>query len=76
MSNIANASVMKAGSVKLGGKVKLELNSDSSHKSPTASSHQCEPQARLTENNSECAMIEVTCSCGQRISIKCNYKTA
>ncbi len=32
-----------------------------------------EPQARIVENSSEFAVIEVTCSCGKKTHLKCQY---
>jgi len=31
------------------------------------------PQAKIVENSSEFAVIEVTCSCGRKSHIKCQY---
>jgi len=30
-------------------------------------------QAKIVDTNNECALIEVTCSCGKKIPIKCIY---
>jgi hypothetical protein len=30
-------------------------------------------QARIVESNTDYAIIEVTCSCGQKTHIQCNY---
>lgn len=34
------------------------------------------PKVRILENHPEYAVIEVTCSCGTTISIKCEYASA
>jgi hypothetical protein len=31
------------------------------------------PKVRMLENNPQYAVIEVTCSCGSRISVRCEY---
>ncbi len=31
------------------------------------------PQARIVENHPDHAVIEVTCSCGAKVSLKCEY---
>lgn len=31
------------------------------------------PQARIVENSSEFTVIEVTCSCGRKTHLKCQY---
>ena len=31
------------------------------------------PQARVVENHPDHAVIEVTCSCGAKVSLKCEY---
>ena len=32
------------------------------------------PQAQIVENKNESAVIKVTCSCGQEISLQCKYE--
>lgn len=34
------------------------------------------PQARIVENNTGHVVIEVTCSCGARVCVKCEYSDA
>jgi len=34
------------------------------------------PQVRMLENTPEYAVIEITCSCGARISVRCEYADA
>ena len=35
-----------------------------------------EPQVRVLENHPQYAVIEVTCSCGTKMSLKCDYAGA
>jgi len=65
--------VLKKGQVKFGGSVKLEggaaggVEPSSGPGGPTAQ------QARIVESNNEYAIIEITCSCGQKTHVQCNY---
>ena len=68
--------ILKSDEVKLEGRFLLDVvqaGSDLPKQQVAASSA---PQVRILENQAEYAVIEVTCSCGTRMSIKCEYSGA
>jgi hypothetical protein len=71
--------VMKKNGVAVGGSVRIgpgkglapvRTNSASRACPPTAGAAQ---QARIIESNAEYAVIEITCACGTKSHIQCNY---
>jgi hypothetical protein len=64
--------VLKKDKVKVGGSVQLEsvAGGVESSSGPAGSAAQ---QARIVESNNEYAIIEITCSCGQKTHVQCNY---
>ncbi len=68
--------ILKSNEVKLEGQFHLDTAQaglDSPKQQVAASSA---PQVRILENHPEYAGIEVTCSCGTRMSLKCEYAGA
>jgi len=68
--------ILKSNDVKLEGQFLLDAAQaglDSPKQQVVASSA---PQVRILENHPEYAVIEVTCSCGKRMSLKCEYAGA
>ena len=68
--------ILKSNDVKLEGQFHLgaaQDGSDSPKQQVTASSA---PQVRILENHEQYAIIEVTCSCGTKMSLKCDYSGA
>lgn len=67
--------ILKSGEVELNGQCRLGLLADESE----GAGHDCigavtaAPEARILENYPDYAVIEVRCSCGARISLKCDY---
>jgi hypothetical protein len=69
----ASSRILKASDVKVEGKFTLDvlqIQSDSSKQTSTAL---VEPQVRIVKSESEFSIIEITCSCGETINIKCEY---
>lgn len=66
--------ILKDSEVKVEGKVCLDAArpapSPPPHESPAA-----EPTVRMVENHAEFAVIEVTCSCGSRTMVRCEYSS-
>jgi hypothetical protein len=65
--------ILKSEDCKLEGKFLLDIARvalDLPKRTIPASSA---PQVRMLENNPEYAVIEVTCSCGEIISVRCEY---
>jgi len=68
--------ILKSNDVKLEGQFHLDVakaGSDIPGQQVAASST---PQVRVVENNPEYAVIEVTCCCGRKMSLKCDYAGA
>lgn len=67
--------ILRKDDVELDGRYQLDLGpgeieaSEPVHINTSAS----EPQAIITENQTEYAVIEVTCSCGTKMCLKCEY---
>ncbi len=65
--------ILKRDDVKLEGRFHLDagqsapLASEQQNKADTA------PETRIVENHPEFAVVEVTCSCGTKTQIKCEY---
>ncbi|MHC4725993.1 MAG: hypothetical protein ACYS17_02100 [Planctomycetota bacterium] len=65
--------ILKASDVKVEGKFTLEVvqvESDASKKTSTAL---VEPQVRIVKSESEFSVVEITCSCGEKINLRCDY---
>jgi hypothetical protein len=71
--------VMKKEDVAVGGSVRIRPGEGLAPVRTNVSSRTCPPtagipqQARIIESNAEYAIIEITCSCGLRSHIQCNY---
>ena len=68
--------ILKSNDVKLEGQFHLDaanvgLDSPKQQVTPLSA-----PQVRILENHPEYAVIEVTCSCGTKMSLKCEYAGA
>jgi len=65
--------ILKGSDVKLDGRFTLDLmqTETSSSKEPVADS--VEPQVRIVESQSEYSVIEITCSCGTSMFLRCEY---
>ena len=66
--------ILKAQDVKLEGRFQLDLfqvgtsgpqNANGASSTP--------PAARVVENSPDCAIVEITCSCGTKTCLKCEY---
>lgn len=65
--------VLKRNSVKLEGRFRLGAG-----QTPTGSENRTNitsatAQANIVQNNAECAVLEVTCCCGTKTHIRCEY---
>ncbi len=73
---IASSRILKGSDVKVEGKFTLDvlqIESDSSKQTSTAL---VEPQVRIVKSESEFSVIEITCSCGETMSLRCEYASA
>jgi len=70
--------VLRSDDVELEGQYRLGLLPDefkASAQGPN-SAVMVAPQARIVENGPTYAVIEVTCSCGAKVCLKCEYSDA
>lgn len=67
--------ILKSDEVKLEGQFRLDLAQVQSQKGgPKGQSPSLKaPQVRIVENHPEFADIEITCSCGIKTHLKCEY---
>jgi hypothetical protein len=65
--------VLKASDVKLEGQLYLELANTQGKPPKDKNTILPAPQIRIVENQQEFAVIEVTCWCGRKIHLKCEY---
>jgi hypothetical protein len=77
--NSTAASVIKNDEVRVAGKVRLGSavsHAPASHGSPVTAAgpqHTAAPAARIVRTAPDHVMIEVTCGCGTRTVLKCNF---
>lgn len=65
--------ILKADKVAFEGKFQLDLSKSESNVPKENELAAGAPIARIIESNSECAVIEVTCSCGRITRLRCEY---
>ena len=67
--------ILKKDDVELDGQYQLDLGPGKFETPDPAHIHTpvSEPQARIVENQPEYAVIEVTCSCGAKVCVRCEY---
>ena len=67
--------ILKKDDVKLDGQFQLDLEQDNfeSPEQVRTVTAVCEPHAQIIENQPDFAVIEVTCSCGAKVCLKCEY---
>ena len=72
------AKIIKGDNVDLQGKFQIDINQTSSAKNTTAEKQQpannTPAKAILVENQPDCAIVEITCSCGKKTYLKCQYE--
>jgi hypothetical protein len=62
--------ILKASDVNLEGRFLLGMSQNQSD------SNLSQPQVCIKDNNSEYAVIEITCSCGKQMFLRCDYSDA
>jgi hypothetical protein len=68
--------ILKSNDVTLEGQFHLEVTNNGSQVPKAQAAASSEPQVRVLENHPQYAVIEVTCGCGRKMSLKCEYATA
>ena len=65
--------ILKRDSIKVEGKFQLGIMQKGGNRANTPAVHVTEPKVRIVESNSEFTIMEVTCSCGTKTSVRCEY---
>ncbi len=68
--------IIKKSNVKLEGKFTLDIVQPEPGRPKQPGTPLAEPQVRIVENQPEFAVIEITCSCGTGMSLRCEYAGA
>ncbi len=68
--------VLKANKVEVSGTYSLATGSSASTVSSDTTSTQGPAQARIVEQHSQYALLEITCACGHTMRVKCDYSEA
>jgi len=68
--------ILKSNDVKLEGQFHLDLAKAGLDLPKQQGSVSSSPKVRILENHPQYALIEITCSCGKRLSLKCEYAGA
>ena len=65
--------ILKSGNINLQGLLKLDGVQVGLGRPKTKDASAVKPQACIVENSSDFAVIEITCSCGAKTHLRCNY---
>ena len=65
--------ILKGSDVKLGGQFTLDIMQIETSPSGEPAAALGEPQVRIAESQSEFSVIEITCSCGTSMFLRCEY---
>ena len=65
--------ILKSNDVKLEGRFRLEVDQDIPNSANVRNVTSAEPQVCIPENHPEFAVMEVTCCCGAKTRIRCEY---
>ncbi|UCC23584.1 MAG: hypothetical protein JSW23_05895 [Planctomycetota bacterium] len=69
----ATARILRADSVKVEGRLSLDLTQAHPQLPRAAGAASAQPQVRILENHPDFAVIEITCSCGAKTNLRCEY---
>lgn len=65
--------VIKSGDVKMEGQFHLDIGQNAKRPASQQSTTPSSTQAHIVEKHPEFAIIEITCRCGEKIQLKCDY---
>lgn len=68
--------ILKSKDVKVEGRFLLDVANLGADLPKPQAAALAAPKVRVLENHPQYAVIEVTCSCGRKMSLKCNYAGA
>jgi hypothetical protein len=65
--------VLKSGEVEIDGRCNLDIGRSVSPVQAGKSNAGAAAKAKILDNNNEYTLIELTCSCGQKTIVRCEY---
>ena len=68
--------ILKGSDVKVDGQFALDVKQVGPDSSKQTSTALVEPQVRIVQSESDLSVIEITCSCGESIHLRCEYAAA
>ncbi|MHC4430259.1 MAG: hypothetical protein ACYS14_02350 [Planctomycetota bacterium] len=70
--------ILKSDDVELEGRYRLEVVRDEFERvePAQASDTAATPQAQIIENHADHAVVQVICSCGAKVNVRCDYAEA
>ena len=68
--------ILKSNQVKVEGRFLLDAAPPNRTAKPHRSTNHAPPQVRIAESHPEYAVLELTCSCGNKSYIRCQYDNA
>lgn len=71
--NKAQGRILKSSDVKLQGRLQLDMAKVDAEQPTGKKLPLAAPQVRAVEKHPEFAVIEITCSCGTKTLLKCEY---
>ena len=69
----ATGRILKSDDIKLDGRFHLDIGQVGQTPAKEKNTTLAAPQARIVENQPEFTTIELTCSCGTKTHIRCEY---
>ena len=73
MRKVSRSKIIKASDVKVEGKFTLDIEQVEQDLPKQASTDLVEPQVRILQSEPEFSVIEIICSCGESLKLKCEY---
>ena len=68
--------ILKGSDVKVEGQFTLDVMHVETDSSKQTSTALVEPRVRIVQSESDFSVIEITCSCGESIHLRCEYAAA
>lgn len=65
--------ILKSSEVEVEGQFRLDVQQSAAQPGQQANAGLKQPQVRIVENHPEYALIELTCACGCKSNIRCQY---
>lgn len=68
--------IIKSGNIELKGQVQLDIEQSSRYSLTNKNTANATPQARIVEKHPDFVVIEITCACGRKVAVRCDYTSA